>query len=159
MWETQETQVQSLGREDAPGGGHGNPFQYYCLKNPTDRRATWQATVHRVPKSQTQLKWLSTHAQSMLRQGTSKVIADFLLTNWGMFIGAKPCCSSEKFQNSSANNSSPDTIHRWKSWDLWTHMKYEVLVSQLYPTFCDPWTVAHQDPLSMEFSRQEYCSG
>ena len=73
-----------------------------------------------------------------------------------MFIGAKPCCSSEKFQNSSANNSSPDTIHWWKSWDLWTHMKYEVLVAQLYPTFCDPWTVAHQDPLSMEFSRQEY---
>ena len=24
---------------------------------------------------------------------------------------------------------------------------------------CDPWTVAHQAPLSMEFSRQEYCSG
>ena len=24
---------------------------------------------------------------------------------------------------------------------------------------CDPWTVAHQDPLSREFSRQEYCSG
>ena len=22
-----------------------------------------------------------------------------------------------------------------------------------------PWTVAHQPPLSMEFSRQEYCSG
>ena len=22
-----------------------------------------------------------------------------------------------------------------------------------------PWTVAHQDPVSMEFARQEYCSG
>ena len=60
------------------------------------------------------------------------------------------------FQNSGANNSILDTIHWWKSWDLWIHMKYEVLVAQLYPTFCDPWTVAHQDPLSMEFSRQEY---
>ena len=27
------------------------------------------------------------------------------------------------------------------------------------PTLCDPWTVAHQAPLSMEFSRQEYWSG
>ena len=29
---------------------------------------------------------------------------------------------------------------------------------QLCPTLCDPvdWTVAHQDPLSMGFSRQEY---
>ena len=25
--------------------------------------------------------------------------------------------------------------------------------------FVTPWTVAHQAPLSMEFSRQEYCSG
>ena len=24
---------------------------------------------------------------------------------------------------------------------------------------CDPWTVAHQAPLSMRFSRQEYWSG
>ena len=32
-------------------------------------------------------------------------------------------------------------------------------VAQLCPTLCDPWTVAHQAPLSMEFSRQEYWSG
>ena len=42
-----------------PGGGHGNPLQYSCLENPVDRRA-WRATVHRVTKSQTQLKQLST---------------------------------------------------------------------------------------------------
>ena len=29
----------------SPGGGHGNPLQYSCLKIPTDRRA-WKATVH-----------------------------------------------------------------------------------------------------------------
>ena len=45
----------------SPGGGHGNPLQYSCLQNPMDREA-WQATVHRVEKSWTQLKQLSTHA-------------------------------------------------------------------------------------------------
>ena len=30
---------------------------------------------------------------------------------------------------------------------------------QSCPTLCDPWTVTHQAPLSMEFSRQEYWSG
>ena len=30
---------------------------------------------------------------------------------------------------------------------------------QLCPTLCDPWTVACQLPLFMEFSRQEYYSG
>ena len=43
-----------------PGGGHGNPLQYSFLENPMDRGA-WQATVHRVSKSQTQLKRLSSH--------------------------------------------------------------------------------------------------
>ena len=32
-------------------------------------------------------------------------------------------------------------------------------VAQLCPTLCDPWTVAHQVPLYMGFSRQEYWSG
>ena len=34
-----------------PGGGHGNPLQYSCLDNPTDRGAWW-TTVHGVAKSQ-----------------------------------------------------------------------------------------------------------
>ena len=45
----------------SPGGGHGNPLQYSCLKYSMDRGA-WQAAVHRVAKSQTQLKRLSIHA-------------------------------------------------------------------------------------------------
>ena len=45
--------IPGLGR--SPGGGHGNPLQYPCLKNPMDRGA-WRATVHRVTKSRTQLK-------------------------------------------------------------------------------------------------------
>ena len=45
------------------GGGHGNSLQYSCLENPMDR-GTWWATVHRVAKSQTWLKWLSTAQNS-----------------------------------------------------------------------------------------------
>ena len=41
----------------SPGGGHSNPHQYSCLENPMDRGA-WQATLHRVTKSWTQLKLL-----------------------------------------------------------------------------------------------------
>ena len=50
----QETQVQSLDQEDAPGEGNDNILQYSCLGNPIDRGAL-QATVHRVTKSWTQL--------------------------------------------------------------------------------------------------------
>ena len=34
----------------SPGVSNGNPLQYSCLENPTDRRAWW-ATVHGVAQS------------------------------------------------------------------------------------------------------------
>ena len=40
--------IPRLGR--SPGEGNGNPLQYSCLKNPTDREAWW-ATVHGVTRS------------------------------------------------------------------------------------------------------------
>mgnify|MGYP007134212888 CR=1 FL=1 len=45
----------------SPGGGHGNPLQYFHLENPMDRGA-WRATVHRVAQSQTGMKQLNTYA-------------------------------------------------------------------------------------------------
>ena len=45
----------------SPGLGHGNPLQYSCMENSMDREAWWPV-VHRVAKSQTQLKRLSTKA-------------------------------------------------------------------------------------------------
>ena len=42
--------IPGLGR--SPGGGHGNPLQYSCLENSTDRGA-YKAAVHGVAKSQT----------------------------------------------------------------------------------------------------------
>ena len=48
----------------SPGGGHGNPLQYSCLENPTDRGA-WQAIVHSVAKSWTWLKQLGMHRVRM----------------------------------------------------------------------------------------------
>ena len=43
----------------SPGEENGNTLQYSCLGNPIDRGG-WQATVHGVAKSRTQMKQLST---------------------------------------------------------------------------------------------------
>ena len=51
--------IPGLGR--SPEEGNGYPLQYSFLENPMDKGA-WQATVHRVTTSQTQLKQLSMHA-------------------------------------------------------------------------------------------------
>ena len=55
--------IPGLGR--SPGGGHGNPLQYSCLGNPTDR-GNWWATVHGVTKKWTWPKQLNTHAKVVL---------------------------------------------------------------------------------------------
>ena len=52
----------------SPGEWSGNPLQYSCLENPMDR-GTWQATVYKVTKSQTRLKWLSLHTRTQTHLG------------------------------------------------------------------------------------------
>ena len=52
-----------LGSGRSSGERHGNPLQYSCLKNPTDR-GTWWATVHEVANSLTRLR---THTHKALR--------------------------------------------------------------------------------------------
>ena len=43
--------------------------------------------------------------------------------------------------------------------DLATTLLSKLLLLSRVQLFCDPWTVAHQAPLSMRFPRQEYWSG
>ena len=50
-----------------PGERNGNLLQYSCRENSMDRGA-WQATVHRVTKSQTRLKRLSIQCACMHAQ-------------------------------------------------------------------------------------------
>ena len=70
----QQMQVQSLGSGRSPGGGHGNLLQYSCLENPMDRGA-WQATVYRVAKSWTWLKWLNMSVHGILQARTLEWVA------------------------------------------------------------------------------------
>ena len=41
----------------------------------------------------------------------------------------------------------------------WQKAKRNKVHLESCPTLCDPWTVACEDPLPMEFSKQEYWSG
>ena len=57
----------------SPGGGHGNPLQYFCLKNPMDR-GNWRATIHGITKSWTRLS-LHTHTHTHTTQAVITEIA------------------------------------------------------------------------------------
>ena len=49
----------------SPGGGHGNPLQYYCLENPMERGAWWTAG-HGIAESGTAEVTKYTHVSSLL---------------------------------------------------------------------------------------------
>ena len=68
-----------------PGGGHSNPIQYSCLENPMDRGA-WKSIVHRVAKSWTWLKQVSTYTYvQFFQHHILKVVSLFLLNSLHIF--------------------------------------------------------------------------
>ena len=89
--------IPGLGR--SPGGGHVNPLQYSCQKNPMDR-AAWQATVHSISKSWTWLKQLSMHTNIYIR--------------WGKSWKFTSCCHSR-----TQDDGSSATLTMWFPRCLW----------------------------------------
>ena len=87
--------------ERSPEEGNGNPLQHACLENPMDRGAWW-ATVHRVTKSQIQLKvteGVHTHTHTHTHTRVSLISSmppqsPWLPSNKGKTEGHKKLCSS-----------------------------------------------------------------
>ena len=67
-----------LGLGRSPGGRHGNPLQYSCLENPMDSGA-W-GIAHRITKSLTWLKWLSTHMFNLINTLSTRLTIPILCT-------------------------------------------------------------------------------
>ena len=135
----------------SPGRWYGNPFQYSCLGNPTDR-GDWEATVHGVAKNQTQLKqWYTAHTQHTL---------------WTLSLRHSYMIHSHSSDHTRSN--SLNTVLSWLR-----DIKMETLSCSHHCCCCcccevasvvahslwPPWSITHQAPLSMGFPRQEYWSG
>ena len=156
------------------GEGNGNLLQYSCLENPRDRGAWW-AAVHRVAQSQTWLKWLRMH--TCTGEGNDNTLQYSCLESprdggvwWAAIYGVTQSRTRLKRLSSSSSSISPSNecsglillqergplpgpetglLSNTQKWKLFSHVWF----------IATPWTVTHQAPLSMEFSRQEYWSG
>ena len=134
-----------LGR--SPGVGNGNPLQYSCLEKPMDWEA-WRAPVHRVSKSQTQLKQLSmrTHTAAAKSLQSCPTLCD-------------------PIDGSPPGSPVPGILQartlEWVAISFSNAWKWKVKGKSLSRVrlLATPWTAAHQAPPSMGFSRQEYWSG
>ena len=114
--------------------GNGTPLQYSCLENPMDGGA-WQAAVHRVAKSCI----LFTFMHWRRKWQPTPVFLPGESQGGGSLVGCRLWGRTE----------SDTTEGTQQQQQLLSHVQL----------FAPPWTTAHQAPLSMEFSRQEYWSG
>ena len=136
-----------------PGGGHGNPLQHSCLENPMDWEAWW-ATVHRVPQSQTGLKWLSMHVRwrfSLLHPSLPSAAAAKSLQS------CPTLC--HPIDGSSPGSPVPGTLQArildWVAISFSNAWKWKVKVKSLSHVrlLVTPWTAAYQGPF-FKFSCQ-----
>ena len=64
-----------------PGGGDDKPLQYPCLENPKDR-GVWQATVHRVAKSQIMTKVIYHMLVNMGKKIENYLFSPYSVLSW-----------------------------------------------------------------------------
>ena len=99
----------------SPEGGHGNPLQYSCLENPMNRGA-WQATVHSISNSQTQLKQSDMHA----RMHTYVCIKyyEFLWRKYGLILWWEKSTSflTNTYTNNSLDKKENCFLHYMRIW-------------------------------------------
>ena len=87
----------------SPREGDGNPIQYSCLENPTDRGAWW-TTVNGVAKHWTQLTFSLSHLHSRKQVNKQKILLQ-------SFSFKKPSLISQVSQTA---HSLSFTINLWK---------------------------------------------
>ena len=110
MQEPQETQVWSLSREGPLQEGMTTYSSILAWRIPMDR-GPWRATVHRVAKSRTWLKWLSTHTPTFISE-------------W----------NQNKEVSSENSNQKPALMQvwGWKSYHFWNQNPFSYLFLNIY---------------------------
>ena len=100
------------------GEGNGTPLQYSCLENPMDGGA-WQAAVHGVAKSQTQLHFH--FSLSCIGEGNGNPLHCSYLENprdggawWAAVYGVAQCQTRLKRLSSSSSSISINSLHSHK---------------------------------------------
>ena len=168
MW---DIQVQSLGQEDTPEERNGNPLQYSCLENSTDR-AAWWATVRRASESGIRTyehwgacTWIFSLSLDMCL-GTEllgRVVGGLCAVSWGTSMPFFSVCAG---QVSTDGVGEPSLLHRlpnvgwlWSFgwWPFWQVSSYISLWFLLHFSDDEPWWASSHVPFDhvcVSFGRQ-----
>ena len=152
---TEDASIPGWGR--SPGGGNGNPLQYYCLENPHRQRS-----IHGVTKSWTRLSTSTITWSHSWSPCWSHI--NLSLRSWRTSPGEISRCSKDVWELTALSAQScyePKTLGYClteRSGILFpdtyvTKMVITVKVKSLSHVrlLATPWTAAYQAPLSMGF--------
>ena len=144
--------IPRLGR--SPGVGSGNPLQYSCLENPMDR-GTWRVWFIDLQKVQHNWSNLAQHITYLYKPAAAAAAKSLQ--------SCPTVC--DPIDGSPPGSTVPGILQartlEWVTISFSNAGKSKVKVPLLSRVRLleTPWTAAHQPPLSMGFSRQEYWSG
>ena len=131
-----------FGSGRSSGEGDGSPLQYSCLENPTDRGAWW-ATVCGVTKDLDMItKQQQQGKTKLLKMNSTVFIIMIYIAN---YIYVCVCV----LKNAKFHFLMTTCFCCGSCCSAASHVR----------VFAAPWAVDLQAPLSMAFSRQEYCDG
>ena len=144
-----------LGSGRSPGKGNGNPLQYSSLGNPMDRSAWW-ATVHRITKGQTWLKWLNTYVCTTVR--LTPILRRVLNTH---------CVKFSFNKQSPSAHSIPELDECFLVWKAWPSCVARKAGTQSMDANWISWAVEEGDICSLVggesqkslYGRDDFCSG
>ena len=152
----QDTQDASAvpGSRRSPGGWSDNSLQYSCLENPMDRGAWW-ATVHRVAKCWTWLKWLS------MVFGNNSINMNTILNFQVQFSSVQSLSCGRLFVTPwiTAHQASLSITNSWSSLRL---MSIESGMPSSHLILCRPFSYCPQSlPASGSFPMSQFftCGG
>ena len=89
-----------------------------------------------------------------ISQWNKVLVFQFLSENFIIWMKFTDWPPRENLKKKSKSYFIPHLFIHLQNW-----LESESVTGQSCPTLATPWAVAHQVPLSMEFSRQEYWSG
>ena len=116
---TQETWIRSLGWEDSPGGGHGNPLQCSCLENPHEQRSLADYSPWNCKESDT-TEWLST-AQHKAHSGCSITGVSKRIHVWR----ERPWCTEEE-----CHSRGGLLLQRCEGWSRMCFCQHSIITSR-----------------------------
>ena len=134
------------GSGTSPGGGHGNPLQYFCLKNPMNRGADWLQSIGLQRVRQDWRDLVHMHDKTQENQWEKFSDAKLVMEGQGPSLEwlIWSCTWFSSFCNCGTQSHRAGLVNGWHCsvavmWTLGLESRLIGLIWSHLPNFSAPW--------------------